>query len=67
MNQTLYRHLVSFGTTFAATFFTVMGAQLMAGLPEHITTAFLIGLALSAVRAAFKAAMEGLGLSGDQV
>ncbi|HEX3861308.1 MAG TPA: hypothetical protein VHY35_06400 [Stellaceae bacterium] len=67
MNQTIYRHIISFATTFLATFVTVFGALLLAGLPDHPTTAIVAGLALSAVRAAFKAAFEGAGLSGDTI
>jgi hypothetical protein len=65
--ETIYRHFVSFITTFLATFFTVIGVQLMSGIPTEISHDFVIGLSLAAVRAAFKAGVETLGMSGDRV
>lgn len=66
MSDTIKRHIISFGVTFIASFLTTFGAMLASGDPSQWTWALLIGLVLSAARAAVKIAAEkGLGVSGD--
>lgn len=62
----LQRHLLSFGVTFAAAFFTSLGLQLASGIPMQLNSAFFVAIGLGAVRAGVKAAVESAtGLSAD--
>lgn len=58
MNPTLEKHLISALKTFAATFLSVLGAQL--AVTPDLEFATIAGLAVAAVRAGLKLAVEDL-------
>lgn len=66
MNEALRRYLVSSLTTFLATFFTVIGAQLMATNSIEFTWPFIVSIVLIAARAAVKAVVEAIPVLGGK-
>jgi hypothetical protein len=60
MKQTLKTHLISAAITFAASFLTILGRELLQHSSEPITVNLFASLVLTAVRAGVKPLGEAL-------
>lgn len=65
MNPVLKRYLVSSLTTFLTTFLSVAALQIQAAGGVELTSAFFVGIAGVAIRAAFKAVVEAIPTLGS--
>ena len=65
MNPIIKRYLVSSLTTFLTTFLSVAALQLQAAGAIELNSAFFVGIAGVAIRAAFKAVVEAVPTLGS--